>query len=235
MSEVWKSAKTRNLSAQQMRQAKRIVGKKRTEKVTGLELFGAAKPVDIGTTKWLEAKDRGGKGRGGLLVNQSGQAVTGTVKLPSGQSAMYVRGKRIGVARGAASTSRGNDTSTGRKRVGPMSSSSAEALRRARNQDRRTGSGAGSVAPSVAARQGKFGSMTLPGGAAGRIPRTRGQISSNSEMRAVMEVPQPRRESGKPKKPIMYANGTASVYDPKLGRRVTVGRSDPRHPKYRGK
>ena len=44
-------------------------------------------------------------------------------------------------------------------------------------------------------------------------------------------APKPNREGGRPKKPIYYANGTASVYDPKLGRRVTVGPSDPRYPK----
>ena len=48
-------------------------------------------------------------------------------------------------------------------------------------------------------------------------------------------VRQPDREAGGRgnKKPIMYANGTASVFDPRLGKRVTVGKSDPRHPKYK--
>lgn len=146
-SEKWKRAQTKNLSESQMKQAKRVVGGGRMEKVTAAERKAAKDFVNIGTTKWMTSAERGGKGRGGLLVDASGKAVTGTVKLPSGQSATYVRGKRVGVARGGASTSRGNDTSkedTGRKRVGPMSSSSAEALRRARNQDRRTGAGSGS-------------------------------------------------------------------------------------------
>lgn len=141
-----------------MRQAKRIVGKKRTEKVTGLELRGAAKPVDIGTTKWMSAAERGGKGRGGLLVDRSGKAVTGTVTLPSGQSAMYVRGKRIGVARATPQ----KKTSRAPSKTGATSKQGYVPM------TRKNPAVAGSVAPSVAARQSKFsGASTLPSKAAG--------------------------------------------------------------------
>jgi hypothetical protein len=111
--EKWKRARTKDLSASQMKRAQRVVGGGRMEKVTAKERKAAGKGVDIGTTKWLEAKDRGGKGRGGLLVDASGKAVTGTVKLPSGQSAMYVRGKRIGVPRAGSAGTRAK-TDTGR-------------------------------------------------------------------------------------------------------------------------
>ena len=100
-SEKWKGAKTRNLSAKQQEKAKRIVGGGRSEKVKAEELKTArANTIDIGTTKWTTAAERktaGQKGRGGLLTDASGKALTGTVKLPSGKTATYVRGKRIGI------------------------------------------------------------------------------------------------------------------------------------------
>jgi hypothetical protein len=99
--EKWKAARTKNLTAAQMKQARRVVGGKRSEAVSAREMKAAKKTVDIGGTKWMEASARGGKGRGGLLVDASGNAVTGTVTLPSGQKASYVRGKRIGVMRKA--------------------------------------------------------------------------------------------------------------------------------------
>lgn len=100
-SEKWKGAKTRNLTAKQQEKAKRIVGGGRSEKVKADELKAArANTIDIGTTKWTTAAERktaGQKGRGGLLTDSSGKALTGTVKLPSGKTATYVRGKRIGI------------------------------------------------------------------------------------------------------------------------------------------
>lgn len=108
-SEKWKGARTRNLTAAQQKQAKRIVGGGRSEKVTAAERKASQAKVDIGQTKWVTAKDRGGAGRGGLLTDTSGKAVTGTVTLPSGKTATYVRGKRIGVvakAGGGPSTTR---------------------------------------------------------------------------------------------------------------------------------
>ena len=105
-SEKWKGVKTRNLSAKQQEQAKRIVGGGRTEKVKADELKAArGTTLDINQTKWMTAKDRGGAGRGGLLTDASGKALTGTVKLPSGKTATYVRGKRLGVAGGQAPSS----------------------------------------------------------------------------------------------------------------------------------
>ena len=83
--EKWKAARTKNLTAAQMKQARRVVGGKRSEAVSGTERKAAKKAVDISGTKWMKASERGGKGRGGLLVDSSGKAVTGTVTLPSGQ------------------------------------------------------------------------------------------------------------------------------------------------------
>ena len=123
-SEKWKGARTRNLTAAQQKQAKRIVGGGRSEKVTAAERKAAQAKVDIGQTKWVTAKDRGGAGRGGLLTDTSGKAVTGTVTLPSGKTATYVRGKRIGVvaaAGGGGGTGRGGGggggDGAGRKRT----------------------------------------------------------------------------------------------------------------------
>lgn len=146
--EKWKAARTKNLSAGQMQQAVRIVGQRkagapvRTERVTAKERKASQDFVNIGTTKWLTASERGGKGRGGLLVDQSGNPVTGTVKLPSGQSATYVRGKRIGVVR-AGGSSAGEDKTKNPppKTTGPrgMSMRSAELMRKDRNASRTSG------------------------------------------------------------------------------------------------
>lgn len=130
-SEKWKGSRTRNLSAKQQEKAKRIVGTKngktRTEDVTAAERKAAKSSVDIGQTKWTTAAERGGKGRGGLLTDTSGKAVTGTVTLPSGKKATYVRGKRIGIvatrpggggAGGGGGGSRGAGTSAAAKAAG---------------------------------------------------------------------------------------------------------------------
>jgi hypothetical protein len=111
--EKWERARTKDLSASQLKRAQRVVGGGRMEKVTAKERKAAGKGVDIGTTKWMTAAERGGKGRGGLLVDASGKAVTGTVKLPSGQSAMYVRGKRVGVPRAGSAGTRAKTDSGG--------------------------------------------------------------------------------------------------------------------------
>lgn len=96
----WKGKDT-NLTAAQRKAAVRVVGTKggktRTEAVKKAERAASRKAVDISTTKWNTAKDRGGKGRGGLLTGADGKPVTGTVKLPNGRTASYVRGKRISV------------------------------------------------------------------------------------------------------------------------------------------
>ena len=86
----------------------------------------------------------------------------------------------------------------------------------------------------------------MPGSNAGMIPRTMGQSGAgrmsgsqagliDRKIGQANRVPISVRETGGRgnKKPIMYANGTASVFDPRLGKRVTVGKSDPRHPKYK--
>lgn len=91
----WKG-KTTNLSKKEVQSGRRIVGgSRRTEKVTGAERKSSRKAVDISGTKWQTAKERGGKGVGGLLTDASGKAITGTVTLPSGKKAVYVRGKRV--------------------------------------------------------------------------------------------------------------------------------------------
>lgn len=93
--------KDMNLTAAQRKAAVRVVGTKggktRTESVKAKERAASRKAVDISTTKWNTVKDRGGKGRGGLLTGADGKPVTGTVKLANGKTASYVRGKRISV------------------------------------------------------------------------------------------------------------------------------------------
>ena len=95
--EAWAKTpgKTRNLTEQQVKQGQRAVGGGRTERLKKGEGAAAMAKVDIGQTKWTTAKERGGAGRGGLLTDASGKAVTGTVTLPSGKTASYVRGKRV--------------------------------------------------------------------------------------------------------------------------------------------
>lgn len=106
-SEVWsKAGKTRNLSEKQVKQGQRAVGGGRTERLKKGEGAAAMKEVNIGETKWMSKGERGGKGRGGLLVDASGKAITGTVTLPSGAKASYVRGKRVTTAPKAAAPSR---------------------------------------------------------------------------------------------------------------------------------
>lgn len=91
----WKG-KTTNLSKPEVAKGRRVVGGgRKTERVTTAERKAARKAVDISGTQWQTAKQRGGKGVGGLLTDASGKAVTGTVTLPSGKKAVYVRGKRV--------------------------------------------------------------------------------------------------------------------------------------------
>jgi len=106
--EAWKKTpgKTRNLSEKQVKQGQRAVGGGQTERLKKGEGAAAMKSVDIGQTKWMTKSDRGGAGRGGLLVDSSGKAVTGTVKLPSGAMASYVRGKRVTTMPKAATASK---------------------------------------------------------------------------------------------------------------------------------
>jgi hypothetical protein len=107
--------KTKNLTAKQTKKAVRVVGGGRTEKITAKERSAAKKTaVDIGTTKWQTKADRGGAGRGGLLTGADGKPVTGTVKLPSGKSVQYVRGKRASVMAPAKKTAKPAPRSTGR-------------------------------------------------------------------------------------------------------------------------
>lgn len=154
--EKWKSARTKNLSESQAKQAKRVVGGGRMEKVTAAERKAAKDFVNIGSTKWMTAKERGGKGRGGLLVDSSGKAVTGTVKLPSGQSAMYVRGKRIGVARGTAGGRKTGGRTTD-KTGNPPPKTGARYEERKGRVGAMTPSASARTAGSVRSDQGKMG------------------------------------------------------------------------------
>lgn len=98
-SEVWaKAGKTRNLTEKQVKQGQRAIGGGRSERLKKGEGAAAMNAVKISDTKWMSKGERGGKGRGGLLVDASGKAVTGTVTLASGAKASYVRGKRVTTA-----------------------------------------------------------------------------------------------------------------------------------------
>lgn len=112
--EVWEKTKgkTRNLTEKQVKAGSRVIGGGRTERLKkGEGQAAVSTQLDINQTKWTTAKERGGKGRGGLLTDASGKALTGTVTLPSGAKASYVRGKRVTTAAGAARTSRASGPS----------------------------------------------------------------------------------------------------------------------------
>jgi hypothetical protein len=157
--EKWKAARTKNLTAAQMKQARRVVGGKRSEAVSGTERKAAKKAVDISGTKWMTASERGGKGRGGLLVDSSGKAVTGTVTLPSGQKATYVRGKRIGVVAGGGGKGKGQGGGGGGgggTKPTPPVDNYKTASRMGKPGEYQAGEGMRSKAGSVKNRQGKF-------------------------------------------------------------------------------
>lgn len=256
--EAWKGAKTRNLTAKQQAKAKRVVGGGRMEKITKSERTAASKAgPGIGETKWMTAKERkeaGQKGRGGLLVGADGKPVTGTITLASGKKAQYVRGKRIGVAAGkpkgqsgSGGTSRPRTTTTrvtpsargeGAGSVRPtatagranLTPSAVKNLGRARGQAARGSAQAGRQASTISATgrpmstpsytTKKNGNQSKPTNTGSGRSGVGSQFSGASRPSAT-------------NKPVYYANGSASVWDSKLGRRVTVMPSDPRHPKYK--
>jgi len=123
----------------------------------------------------------------------------------------------------------GKPDAPGRAPKPTISMRSAERLRRSRNVER-------GVAPTK-----------LPGSNAGMIPRPKGLVGAgrmsgsqagliDRRIGQAERVPTSNREVGGRggREPIMFANGTASVFDKNLRRRVTVGPKDPRHPKYKG-
>lgn len=140
--------------------------------------------------------------------------------------------KPVDKAKGGNGPGGGGDGGGGaptRKPKPTISMRSAERLRRGRNVER-------GVAPAK-----------LPGGNAGMIPRPKGLVGAgrmsgsqagliDRRIGQAERVPTSDREAGGrgSRKPIMFANGTASVFDKNLRRRVTVGPKDPRHPKYKG-
>lgn len=75
----------------------RRVGKAGRASITKKERKAAYKNKDIGDTKWVKASERTGpRAKGGIVVDKTtGKPITGTVKLPSGKTATYVRGKRV--------------------------------------------------------------------------------------------------------------------------------------------
>ena len=143
--EAWAKTpgKTRNLTEQQVKQGQRAVGGGRTERLKKGEGAAAMAKVDIGQTKWTTAKERGGAGRGGLLTDASGKAVTGTVTLPSGKTASYVRGKRVTtMPSGGGGGTRGRGTGGG-------------------------GGGGGVTTPRTPRPPANRGKMEQPGGSSG--------------------------------------------------------------------
>lgn len=97
--EQWKKAgKTLNLSKKQVASGTRV-GKAGKATVSRKEAKQATKAVSISDTTWKKASERTGpRAKGGVLVDKDGKAVTGTVKLASGKTATYVRGKRVAAA-----------------------------------------------------------------------------------------------------------------------------------------
>lgn len=113
--------------------------------VKGARKAAAAKATSISDTKFE-------KGKG---VTKGGKAFTGNVDLGGGNIAVYVAGKRVRARAGQRVTGGGGRATA--TRAGSTSSSSADALRRARNQDRRTGA---SGAPRVGNRSAKSGTVS---------------------------------------------------------------------------
>lgn len=163
------------------------------------------------------------------VIGPMGKPITGRVDLGGGNIAVYKNGVRV---RAQAPSSKPKDSGDGaptRKPKPTISMRSAERLRRGRNVER-------GVAPTK-----------LPGGNAGMIPRPKGLVGAgrmsgsqagliDRRIGQAERVPTSDREAGGrgSREPIMFANGTASVFDKNLRRRVTVGPKDPRHPKYKG-
>ncbi len=91
-------AKGRQVSGLTKKQvaAGRRVGKAGRSKVTKKEAKASYKNIDISQTRWKSAGERTGpRAKGGIVVDKSGKPITGTVKLASGKTATYVRGKRV--------------------------------------------------------------------------------------------------------------------------------------------
>jgi len=91
--------KTAGLSADQMKKATTLKGKK----VSAGQMKKAGVLKDISSTRWE-------KGKG--VVGPGGKAFTGTVQLASGKTASYVKGRRVGVgpAKKAATPTRRSTT-----------------------------------------------------------------------------------------------------------------------------
>ena len=100
--------KVAGLSAKQMEKATTLKGKK----LTAGQKTKASKLTDISGTKWV-------KGKG--VVGPKGKSFTGSVILPNGKTASYVKGRRIGIntkkATVAKPRSNGGGSSTGGKGV----------------------------------------------------------------------------------------------------------------------
>jgi len=88
--------RTTGLNRREVRAGRRV-GKAGRKTVTKEEAGQAMKDVDISGTEWRKASDRTGPRAGGGIVvsKETGQAITGKVKLPDGSYATYVRGKRV--------------------------------------------------------------------------------------------------------------------------------------------
>lgn len=196
-SEKWKGAKTRNLTAKQQEKAKRIVGGGRTEKVTKAERKAAGTEVKIGDTKWMTAKERkaaGQKGRGGLLTDASGKAITGTVTLASGKKAQYVRGKRIGVVAKKPTTGSGpSRTRTNVSRTSTPRVSADQAERRAMGGT----TGAGSVRPATASPRQMSAQYRQQAAARRRMTRPGTAMTSAAGTRVSMSSATPPKRGDK--------------------------------------
>ena len=194
------------------------------------------------------------------VLGPMGKPITGRVDLGGGNIAVYKNGVRVraqapspkpkgggggGGGNGGGGGGGTRDYSKGASQYRPMTSRTTK----------KTASGAALSPRQIsAARRGEAAATrsgtnrTMNPGASkmtassirsvGMAPSKPSMRGNEIDRRAVGGgdfVRQPDREAGGRgnKKPIMYANGTASVFDPRLGKRVTVGKSDPRHPKYK--
>lgn len=221
--------KTTNLTKKQVAAGRRVgkAGQSRVGKKTAQR---AMKEVKIQDTTWKKASERTGpRAKGGILVNKDGKPVTGTVTLASGKKATYVRGKRVAAVK---------KTTGGRGGSGGSGGGGMSAVQQAKaKMGKAAGYGKGAGTPSNLTGLPSKPKPTTKGMFIGaNKPITKGEPPNrNQGMSRPRPGTTPKSSSsggrGGSKKPIYYANGTASVVDPKTGRRITVGKTHPLYPK----
>jgi len=113
------------------------------------------------------------------VLGPMGKPITGRVDLGGGNIAVYKNGVRVKAASPSSKSKAGTTDKTG----SPQPKTAGYEERKGR-VGAMTPSASARTAGSVQARQGKMGSMTLPGGNAGRIDRRKGSAAKPDAMDA---------------------------------------------------